>query len=303
MAPRQPSRRIRFQWLAWLGLGFMRLLTKLPLACQLWIGRRLGDLAYFLLPGRRRVARINLALCFPELNPDRRKRLLHESFQSVGMGLMETFLCWWAPVERVRALCRLEGFEHLEAARQLGRGVILLSAHFTSLELGGRLLTLYEPLNAMYRPSANPLVDEIMRRGREQHIPGGGIAKDDVRGMLRALRRGDVVWYAPDQGVQRSYGEPVEFFGHAAITNTATSRFARVTGAPVVPFFTLRRKDRRGYRLIIQPPLDNFPSGDDIADATRINRLLEDIIREEPAQYFWLHRRFKRMPEGNPYEK
>lgn len=303
MSSTRRSLRAPRYWLARLGLSFARLLTRLPLPAQLWIGRRLGSMAYFLLPARRRVARINLNLCFPELSQARRKRLLHESFQAVGMGLMETFLCWWGSSDRLRLLVQVEGFEHLEAARDAGRGVILLSAHFTALELGGRLLTLYTPLTAMYRPNASPLIDEIMHRGRVRYLHGGGIAKDDVRGMLRALRRGNIVWYAPDQGVQRSHGKPVVFFGHPALTNTATSRFARMTGAPVVPFFTLRRNDHRGYQLIIQPPLQNFPGEDEVRDATRINQVLEDIIRQAPEQYFWLHRRFKRLPGGSPYEK
>lgn len=289
-------------WPARLGLVLARALTRLPLPAQLWLGRRLGDLTYFVVTERRRVARINIRLCFPEYTERQRHQLTRETFQAAGMGLMETFYAWWGEAERLRPVVQVDGLEHLERARA-GGGVILLSAHFTALELGLRLLSLHVPITAMYRPHGNLMVNQAIRRGRQSHTHGDVIAKDDVRGLLRALRAGRVIWYGPDQGVQRGAGLPVPFFGHPAITTTATPRLAKVTRAPVLPFFTLRTENPPGYRLLIQPPLDDFPGDDEAQDTARVNRVLEDIIRQAPEQYFWLHKRFKRMPGGDPYRK
>lgn len=291
-------------WPVRLALGLARVLTRLPLRAQFWLGCRLGELAYAVMPGRRRVVKVNIDLCFPQLTAAQRHHRVRQSFRSAGMGLMETFMSWWGPSAPLRRVASVEGLEHLERARDKGRGVILLSVHFTTLDMAGRLLGLYAPVTAMYRPNANPVVERMMLKGRQNHSDDGTvIAKDDVRGMLRALRAGRVVWYAPDQGVQRKYGTIAPFFGHPAMTTTATSRLARVTGAVVLPFFAVRTPNLRGYRLVIQPPLENFPGTDEADDAARINRVLERIICQAPEQYFWLHKRFKRMPGGNPYLK
>jgi KDO2-lipid IV(A) lauroyltransferase len=148
------------------------------------------------------------------------------------------------------------------------------------------------PVTAIYRPLRNLLLEEMMRRGREASA-AGTVRKQDVRGMIRALRANHAIWYAPDQSHRHKYSVVVPFFSIPAPTNSSTSRVARITGAAVVPFFPERRADGRGYRLIIGPALDDFPSGDDEADTRRIMRLIEDRARLTPADYLWVHRRFK----------
>ena len=286
-----------------MGLGW--LLSKLPYRVQMASGRRLGDLARLLVAERRRVAQINIDLCFPELSAQRRHTILREHFRSVGMGAMETAICWWGHDATIRQLASIEGLEHLQAAAERGQGIILLSAHFTSLELGVRIGQHYLrqfdiETTAMYKPPHDPVIDHVMRTRREAHIGGKSIPYKNVKGFIRALRRGDAVWYAGDQRAAKKQGELVEFFGRPALTHTAISRLAHMTDATIVPFFTLRRDDGQGYRLIVQAPLTDFPSGDDIADAHRINALIEAVVRRAPEQYFWLHQRF-RTPAADPY--
>jgi KDO2-lipid IV(A) lauroyltransferase len=266
---------------------------------QMTAGRLLGRLSMTLTPRRRRIAARNLDLCFPQMSTQERQSLLRAHFDALGMALVETALCWWASDAFLRSRITVEGKEHLDAALAGGKGVIMLTGHFTPLDLGGRFVTMLAPVTAVYRPHGNALFDEIVKRGRERSAYEA-IPKQDVRGVIRALRKNRAVWFAPDQSHRRRHSVNVPFFSVPAPTNTATATFARLSGAPVVPFFPVRLPDKTGYRLIIGPPLEDFPTGDHEADATRINALLEEQIRKNPEQYLWVHRRFKRTDPDGP---
>ncbi len=285
-------------WPTWLGLGLMRLLVLLPFPAQLAMGRLLGRVALRVLKRRRHIAAVNLRLCFPELDETSRKSLLKAHFEALGQGVFETAFTWWAPARRLSGMAVGEGLEHIASARAGGRGVILLSAHFTTLEIGCCLLLQTEKFHPMYRRHENPLFEKVMRASRER-LSENPIRRDDVRGLLRSLRQGHAVWYAPDQAYRGKSAGNVPFFGVPAATNLATSRLARTSGAPVLPFFSLRQEDGR-YRLIVQPALENFPSDDAEADAARINRVIADTVRKAPEQYLWVHRRFKAVRPGDP---
>lgn len=215
----------------------------------------------------------------------------------MGISIMEVVSGWWAPAKRLKKLVTINGLDYLETALNQGTGVILLSAHFTCLEIGGRLLSLYAPFHVMYRSNENPVVEMFMRKNRELHFEKA-IPRDNVREMLNSLKQGKAVWYASDQNFGHKNSVFADFFGVPAATNTATSRLAKLSGASVIPFFPVRRPDGKGYDLNLLPPLDNFPSGDALIDAMRINKLIEDQIRKAPEQYLWMHRRFKDRPGG-----
>ncbi len=284
-------------WPVWLGLGLIRLIAVLPYGVQMASGRLLGRLIKAASRRRRMIASTNLRLCFPELDEAQRRDLLDRHFDSLGQGMVETAMAWWTPDQALRRLAHVEGLEHLRNALARGKGVLLLSAHFTSLEIGGRLLSLFVPFHVTYRRHENELFETVMRAARERNFERA-IPREDVRGFLRSLKTGHAVWYAPDQNYGHKHSVFAPFFGEVCATNTGTSRLARISGAPVVPYFPRRRDDGSGYVLHILPPLEDFPSGDDAADAARINRLIEDEIRLAPEQYLWIHRRFKDRPEG-----
>lgn len=286
-------------WLLWLGLGLLWLIAQLPYKVLLWLGRGLGAGMYRLASSRRKIAARNLKLCFPQMSVAERKTLLKENFASIGITFFEMAIAWWWPVERLRRLGTIEGLEHLRQAEADGQGVILMALHFTTLEVGGGLLGMTQNMYGMYRPHKNPLFDYVQRCGREQRLLGV-IGRDDVRGMLKLLRAGSVVWYAPDQdyGAQRSVFVPL--FGVPAATVTATSKFARMGRAQVIPFTQQRLPNGQGYRLVIHPPLADFPSGSEEADCLRVNQWIEQAICACPEQYLWAHRRFKTRPEGEP---
>jgi KDO2-lipid IV(A) lauroyltransferase len=277
----------------------MWLVAQLPYRLQMGIGRILGRAMARLGHKRRRIAEINLELCFPELGKKERNALLMKHFQSLGMGAVEIAMSWWTPEQRLRKLARIEGLEHLEQALAKGKGVILLSGHFTSLEIGGRLLILFAPFHALYRRHKNPLFEATMRKARVRNLDKA-IPREDMRGMLRSLKDNMPVWYAADQDYGREKSVFAPFFAVPAATITATSRLAQSSGAAVVPFFQRRLRDGSGYQLTLLPALEDFPSASLEEDAVRINRLMEEQIRTMPEQYLWVHRRFKTRPEGNP---
>ncbi|HET7369648.1 MAG TPA: LpxL/LpxP family Kdo(2)-lipid IV(A) lauroyl/palmitoleoyl acyltransferase [Gammaproteobacteria bacterium] len=294
-----PAMRAEFlkprYWLLWIALGLLRLAVLLPYRVQRPLGFALGRLIRLAAGRRRRITRVNLERCFPEMTAEARGRLERRHFESLGLGVIELGMCWWASEERLRRLVRVEGLEHLHAAQAGGRGVILLTAHFTTLEIGGAMLTLFVRLHMMYRPNRNPLLDAVIRAGRERRAERG-IPRDDVRALLRSLKQGIPIWYAPDQGYRGKNSVSVPFFGVPAPTNPATARIARVSGAPVVPFFVERLDGAEGYLIRLLPALDDFPAGDETADAARVNAVLEQGVRQRPAQYLWSHDRFKIVP-------
>lgn len=291
-------------WPAWLILGLLRGLGWLPLPLLHLLGAGLGELFHALVPGRRRIVRINLRLCFPELSETQRRRLARRHFRALGMGLLEVPVAWFASDRRLRRCTEIVGAEHLRAARADGSGVLLLTGHFSTMELGCRLVHLAGfPFHGMYRRADNAFADYWMCRLREARLGLPMVPKEDLKRVVRLLRRGGLVWYGPDQTLEAANAVFVPFFGVPALTLTATSRLAAMGRAKVVPYFPQRVDGR--YRLVFTPALEDFPSGDDSADAARINALLERAIREMPEQYFWVHRRFKDGPPGrrNPYAK
>jgi len=287
-------------WPMWAVIGVLRLCVLLPWKAQMALGAILGRFAFLFLTERRRVVRINLGLCFPELSKEERMELATRHYQAVSIGLFETCKAWWMPVDRLPRF-ELAGHEILEKFREQGRGVILFTAHFTTLEICARMFSHIVSMGGLYRDPDNPVVAWQMHRGRIDKLTPA-IPMDDLRGLIKALKQGHIIWYAPDQskkGKGGAFTSILPFFGEPAVTNTAMSRIAKMSGAAVVPFFA-RRLDDGSYLLEILPQLEDFPTDDDDADAIRTNRIIEENIRKCPEQYFWLHKRFKRRGEGLP---
>ena len=280
-----------------LGFGVLWLLTQLPHRWRMRIGRWTGRVFYRFAHRRRKIASVNLKRCFPELDENQQLNLLKKHFESLGMGLFEMFSAWWLSDKRLKSLGQIQGMEHLHTALAGGKGVILLSAHFTSLEIGSRFLIMQTIIHGVYRPHENPVIEAFMKKNRENHAEKA-IPREDVRDMLRSLKNNKSLWFAADQNFGHKGSVFADFFGIPAATNTATIRLAEISGAAVVPFFTQRLENKEGYKIILQPTLDNFPSGDILKDVLRINQLIESQIRQAPEQYLWVHRRFKDRPNN-----
>lgn len=286
-------------WPMWLGFALLWLIAQLPYALLLLMGRILGRLMLLVATSRRHIVTRNLELCFPELSPAERQQLLRKNFESTAIAFFEMAMSWWWPKPRLRKLAHIEGLEHLQKAQAEGRGVILMAVHFTTLEIGASLLGQVHTIDGMYREHDNPLFDYIQRHSRERHnLDATAIEREDVRGMIKVLRAGRAIWYAPDQDYGRNQSIFVPLFGVTAATVTATSKFARLGKALVVPFTQKRLADGSGYQLVIHPPLEDFPGETEEADCLRINQWVEAVISANPEQYLWAHRRFKTRPKG-----
>jgi KDO2-lipid IV(A) lauroyltransferase len=286
-------------WPTWLMLGVLRVFEPLPYPLLVWLGRCIGSLLVLLPLPFVRIARRNIELCLTERSVDERERILRAHFQSVGVGIFETAIAWWSSDARIRKFTRLEGEEHLQAALARGRGAILLSAHFTTLEIGARALCARLATNIMYRPTNNEVLERFLARNRGRQAKRA-IPRDDVRTLITSLKSNEPVWYAPDQSYRKKGAEMVPFFNIPAATNTATSRLARMTGAAVLPYFPERLAGSRGYRMVIHPILENFPTESPYEDARTFNALIEAHVRSVPEQYLWIHRRFKGLTADYP---
>lgn len=283
-------------WPTWLGIGVMWLVAQLPIRFQWWLGKMVGLLAWKLAKSRRHITEVNIRLCFPELNEQQQTALVRNAFIANGIGLMELGIAWFRNPAKLTGMTRIHGIEHFEKALEAGKGVLLLGGHYSTLDLGGSLVTEYIEADVMQRDHNNPLMNAVMTRARGRRY-GTVLGARDLRGLFRSLKKNRAVWYATDQDYGRKDIVFAPFFGIPTGTITATSRIAERSGCKVVPFSHFRRDDKPGYDIYFHPALENFPSGDDLDDATRINAVIEQEIRKAPDQYLWMHRRFKTRPD------
>ncbi|HEY7871144.1 MAG TPA: LpxL/LpxP family Kdo(2)-lipid IV(A) lauroyl/palmitoleoyl acyltransferase [Rudaea sp.] len=284
-------------WASWIGLGAVRLIARLPYRALRGLGCGLGILTALLPGARRRVAQRNLAVCFPELSESERARLLRHNLADLGMMLVEFAFAWFGSDRAIaRVRCTVEGLEHLERCRAQGRGVLLVGAHFSHLELCARLVSQRIRIAGMYRVMDDPVFERAVLHARLRYAEAM-FTKDELRASVKYLKRGGTLWYAPDQDMRGKDCVFAPFFDVSASTLTATHHLARLSGAAVIPFFH-KREPRGGYTIRLEAPLENFPSADIAADTARVNACIERMVREAPAQYLWVHKRFKTRPQG-----
>ena len=285
-------------WPTWIFYSFLRGVAKLPFTWQIAIGTFLGKLSYLIARDRRDAAEVNIKLCFPELSESERAQLVKKTFISNGIGLVEIAMAWFGKKERFDGKITVTGLSNLEAAKAEGRGVLLLGAHFTTLEMGGLLFSTVGEIDATYRPNDNPFFDAIMYNGRKRNV-SGVFDRKSIRQAMKSLKAGKVLWYAPDQDFGPKNSVYAPFFGIEAATITATSRYASFNNSPVLFYSHYRNEDNSGYHIDFGPIVENYPTGDDIKDATIINQVIEEAIRKHPDQYLWLHKRFKTQKAGD----
>ncbi|WP_442489054.1 LpxL/LpxP family Kdo(2)-lipid IV(A) lauroyl/palmitoleoyl acyltransferase [Halomonas litopenaei] len=284
-------------WPTYLAIAAMRASAWLPWRCKLALGRLIGLAAWRFAGRRRHITETNIRLCFPELDPAAQARLVKQSFLANGIGIFETATGWCRDPEHLRHRVTFKGQEHMAKVQAEGKGALIIGIHFSTLDLGGALHSLFFPADVVYRPHDNPVFERFMTRARNG-IFGTAIDRHDLRGVVRRIKTGHHVWYSPDQDFGRDASVFAPFFGVEAASIKLTAKIAKMTGAPVMPLIFHRNPDNRTYSLEYLPALDNFPSGDEVADAARINAVIEAAIRRHPEQYLWMHRRFKTRPRG-----
>ncbi|KAA1189319.1 Kdo(2)-lipid IV(A) acyltransferase [Photorhabdus heterorhabditis] len=287
-------------WPTWFGIGLLYLLVLLPYPVIYWLGTRLGRFSMRFLKRRAKIAERNLELCFPDIPQEKRNEMLAKNFESVGMGIFETGMAWFWPDWRIEHWFKVTGRENIQKIQSTGQGIIVIGIHFLTLELGARILGTLNPGIGVYRPNDNPVMDWLQTWGRLRSNKYM-LDRKDLKGMIRCLKNGEIVWYAPDHdyGPRKSVFAPLFAVEHAA-TTTGTSILVRLADPAMIPFTPRRLPDGKGYELIIQPAVDGFPKSDEVKAATFMNKVVEQEILQAPEQYMWLHRRFKTRPEGMP---
>jgi len=286
-------------WLMWIMFGFLRFLSLFPYSFQLVYGSYIGKLLKLISKKRRRIVKINLKLCFPDKSDQERQRIMDGCYQNIGISMLELAICWWWSDDRLRPLVEIRGQHHVDQALADNKSVILLSGHFTSLEIGGRLLSLYLKFQCMYRTQRNQLVDSMLYSKRNSYIEHV-VSRKDTRKLLKGIKNLLPTWYAPDQDFRKERNVFAPFLGVPAATITASARLAKSAAGVVLPFYPERKADGSGYILWILPALENFPCGDDVKDATTINASIEYFVRQHPEHYMWIHQRFKSRPKDEP---
>jgi KDO2-lipid IV(A) lauroyltransferase len=276
----------------------MWLIHFLPLGAQAAIGNALGAALFWLIPERRRVTRINLAKCFPDMDPAVRERLARAHFRAFTRSFIEHGLLWWAPRGRIERLVRLEGLEHLRALGDTP--AILFVPHFVGLDAGGTRLACAVDAVAMFARQKDPLFTRLLRHGRTRFGNQRLVSRQEgVRAAIQAMRRERrPLFYLPDLDHGPRNAVFVPFFGVPAATVPGLSRIAKLAGAKVLPCVARMLPGGAGYLLRMEPPWEDFPTGDVEADTRRMNAYIEKVALEMPEQYLWMHKRFKTRPPG-----
>ncbi|MDX1902077.1 MAG: lipid A biosynthesis lauroyl acyltransferase [Gammaproteobacteria bacterium] len=284
-------------WPAWAIIALLWFIIHLPERWQMSIGHGIGRLLFLLGGKLKKTTYTNIQLCFPTLSKSEQDALIKNNFSSMGIGIIEAARAWWLPEKKLRPQFVIDGLEYAEQAFTQGKGIILISPHFTSLELVGRLLSMQYDFAVMYQPHKKAILAFIQEKFRSRHY-SASIPNHRLRELLRVLEKNMAVWYAydVDGGKKRSVFAP--FFGIPTSSLTSVSRLAKMSGAAVMPIYFYREENAFRYRVVLSPPLENFPSMDDEKDATQLNALLETGIRKKPEQYVWQYKRFKTRPAG-----
>ena len=291
-------------WPLWFAIGLLRLSVFLPTSVTYHLGSALGRVLYRLMPSRRRAARINLKQAYPDFTKEEIDTLNKKTFKSLGISIFEMGAAWFEKDSVLKKLCQIEGKEHLDQAIAQGKPIILLTGHFTTLEIGSRLIAYYcDKYSGVYKKARDPFFNALMVKYRStfgDHLTDN----KNVREIIRNLKNGHATWFAPDQDFKRQDIVFTPFLGGTASTLTATAKMARISKAVVIPFYPVRLENGQGYKLIVLPALENFPTDDIQADSARVNKAIEDMVYACPEQYLWLHKRFKTQPDRstNIYE-
>lgn len=280
-----------------LGVFLFWLLHFLPYSILVALGNGLGALLFHLANERRRVATINLRLCFPDMDDASREKMVRAHFKVFTRGVIERCILWWGSAERINGLIRVEGVEHFNAIKD--KPSILLTPHFVGMDVGGQWIAQHTDTVCMYANQKNLYLTDLLLKKRARFGNQRLYSRQQgLRPILKGLRAGMPFIYPPDQDQGIKDGAFIAFFGVPAATMASVPRIAKMADAKVVPSITRMLPGTQGYVLTFYPAWENYPSGDDIADARRMNEFIEQRVLEMPEQYFWVHKRFKTRPEG-----
>ncbi len=286
---------------SWIIYFFLWLLAQLPYRILVFIGKVFGRLLHtFGL--RKKVVVTNLKICFPELNINTRRQLIKKHYQELGIMVTQTLKAFLSQTKKIEQNSVIHGGEHIQACLDKNQGVLLVAGHFTSLDIGGKILCKQFLIAGMYREHKHPLTEYIVTKSRLKYAVKM-FKREELRPIIKHLKSGGILWYAPDQDYRRGQSVFVPFFNHLASTITATHQMARLSKCAVLYFHVQRNDKPPFYTLTLSPAMDNFPTKDALEDTKRVNQEIEIMVKKNPHEYLWVHKRFKTTQGGekNPY--
>lgn len=288
-------------WLTWFGFLLARLVSVLPLPIVAFVGALLGELLFVLIPSRRRITLRNISACFPRLTRFQVWRLARKNYRAMSQAIFDTAISWWSSDDRLRRLTHYRNRHIYDEALKGDRPIILLMGHFIVMEVGGLALSMERPLIDIYKAPSNPVAHLLAVHGLNRSGFATLVEKNEgLKPVIRAMRDGEPLCYLPDQDPGPNNSVFVSFFGVPVATLSLLGKLAKTTNAVVIPCFAKQLSFGRGYEVVFYEPLQDFPTGNDEEDAKRMNAVIESAVREMPDQYFWVHKRFKTRPPGEP---
>jgi len=288
-------------WGAWLLISFLFIASFLPFKVQWQVSRGFAFLAFHLVKSRRHVAQVNVDICFSDKSTEEKEKLVKAIFHENIQGYLDSGTSWFRNINKFKHCIEVRGQDILERENANGKGILLAGAHFSILDLAGALTSLVCDLNVTYRPLNNKLMNAVMMRGRYRFVKNA-YHKKDIKRFISCMRRGEILWYAPDQDYGRNHSTFSPFFGRTAATISGLTFLAKAGRAKVIPYSYHRKGDSQQYILEFYQPLPQTNCEEE--DAANYNTWLESVIRQYPAQYLWLHKRFKTQPnreDASPY--
>jgi KDO2-lipid IV(A) lauroyltransferase len=288
-------------WPTWFGFFLARAISVLPLPIVAGVGAVLGELLFIVIPSRRRITMRNISACFPALSRFQVWRLARRNYRAMSQAIFDTAISWWSSDKRLRRLTRYTNREVYDEALQGDRPIILLMGHFIVMEVGGLALSMERPLIDIYKAPSNPVAHLLAVHGLNRSGFATLVEKHEgLKPVIRAMKKGEPLCYLPDQDQGTANSVFVPFFDIPAATLNLLGKLAKTTNAIVIPCFARQLSWGRGYEVIFKDALRDYPVGDEVRDAARMNKVIENAVREMPEQYFWVHKRFKTRPPGEP---
>jgi KDO2-lipid IV(A) lauroyltransferase len=286
---------------SWIVFSFVWLFSQLPYKVLIFIGKGFGKILH-LISLRKKVVTVNLTICFPNLSDSSRIQLIKKHYQELGLMVTQTLKAFLSNTQAIEKNSIINGSEHIQTCIDNNQGVLLVAGHFTALDMGGKILCEKFPIAGMYREHKHPLTEYIVTKSRLKYATKM-FKRDELRPIIKHLKSGGILWYAPDQDYRRGQSVFVPFFNHPASTITATHQMARLSKCAVLYFHVQRNEKPPYYTLTLSPKMDNFPTKDPVDDTKRVNQEIEEMVEKNPAEYLWVHKRFKTTQDGkdNPY--
>ncbi|MCK5896796.1 MAG: lysophospholipid acyltransferase family protein [Cocleimonas sp.] len=284
-------------WLTWVSLGLVFILSLMPQVLRHYLGRSIGNITYRRNKKRRDIVLTNIKIAFPELDLVAQQQLAKQHLQWYGCALVDYSLLLFASKRRLKKIVTIEGSEHIEAAIKQNQSVMILLAHSVMLEFAPIALSFHYTCYGSYKSAKNPVMNWLIAKSRCRYVKFVVSRDQGLRKLIRELIPKQLLIFLPDEDLGKKNAVFAPFFGKAKATLTTPSRIATLAKAASLPCFSYYDQNTKNYKVVIAPPIEDYPSKDTQKNAQKLNQQLERLIRQHPAQYMWLMKLYRTRPD------